>query len=125
MQSDEVAKLVATAKEYLWPAFGRDASFFGRPVSIVRSAEGRYIVDSFGHRLLEPNSAGGAVPLGFNLPELMAAVSDQMGNIATTTPSLFVPTEPVVWLAQKIATRSPGSLKYTIFGSNGTDANEA
>jgi len=125
MKSNEVANLVATAREYLWPAFGRDASFFGRPVSIVKSAEGRHIVDSFGHRLLEPNSAGGAVPLGFNLPELMAAVSDQMKNIANTTPSLFVPTEPVVWLARKIAAISPGSLKYTIFGSNGTDANEA
>jgi len=124
MKSDEVDKLVATAKEYLWATFGRDASFFGRPVSIVKSAEGRHIIDSFGNRFLEPNSSGGAVPLGFNLPELMEAMSQQMKNITNTTPSLFVPTEPIVWLAEKIAARSPGSLKYTMFSSNGTDANE-
>ncbi len=124
MGSSEADKLVSAAKEYLWPAFGRDASFFGLPVSIVKSAAGRHIVDSFGNRLLETNSSGGAAPLGYNLPELMEAVSNQMKNIINTTPSLFVPTEPLVWLAEKIAARSPGNMKYTIFCSNGTDANE-
>ncbi len=125
MKSTDVEKLVATAKKYLWPAFGRDASFFDRPVSIIKSAEGRHFTDSFGNRLLEPNSSGGAAPLGYNLPELMQAVSEQMGLIINTTPSLFAPTEPVVWLAEEIARISPGDLRYTIFGSNGTDANEA
>jgi adenosylmethionine-8-amino-7-oxononanoate aminotransferase len=124
MVATEVDKLVSAAKEYLWPAFGRDASFFGNPVSIIKSAEGRYIVDSFGNRLLETNSSGAAAPLGYNLPELLDAVIDQMKNIVHTTPSLFVPTEPLVWLAERIASLSPGSLKYTIFGSNGTDAND-
>jgi adenosylmethionine-8-amino-7-oxononanoate aminotransferase len=123
--NSEADKLVATAKEYLWPAFARDASFFGRPVSIVSSAQGRHFTDVFGNRLLDPNSSGGAVPLGWNLPELMDAMFAQMKKIANTTPSLFVPTEPVPLLAEKIAARTPGNLKYTIFGSNGTDANDA
>jgi adenosylmethionine-8-amino-7-oxononanoate aminotransferase len=58
--SSNSTKLFATAKKYLWPTFGRDASFFGKPVSIVKSAQGRHIVDSFGNRLLETNSSGGA-----------------------------------------------------------------
>ena len=120
----EVEKLVSTAKEYLWPAFGRDASFFDLPVSLIRAGEGRYIIDSFGKRLLETNSCGAAANLGFNLPELMEAVSDQMNKIINTTPNQFAPTEPVVWLAEKLAAISPGSLKYTIFSSNGSDANE-
>lgn len=124
MKSDEIDKLVSTAKEYLWPAFGRDASFFGHPVSIIRSGQGRHIVDSFGNRLLETYSCSGGVPLGFNLPEIMEAVFDQMKRIINTTPYLFAPTEPVVWLAEKIASMSPGSLKHTIFGCNGTDAND-
>jgi adenosylmethionine-8-amino-7-oxononanoate aminotransferase len=124
MKSDEIDKLVSTAKEYLWPAFGRDASFFGHPVSIIRSGQGRHIVDSFGNRLLETYSCSGGVPLGFNLPEIMEAVFDQMKRIINTTPYLFAPTEPVIWLAEKIASMSPGSLKYTIFGCNGTDAND-
>ena len=54
----------------------------------------------------------------------MEAVSSQMKKILNTTPNLFAPTEPVVWLAEKLASISPGNLKYTIFSSNGTDANE-
>ncbi len=53
----------------------------------------------------------------------MKAVSEQMNRIINTTP-LFAPTEPVVRLAEKIAHISPGDLRYTIFSSNGTDANE-
>jgi len=74
--------------------------------------------------MLETNSCGAAASLGFNLPELVAAVSGQMKKIINTTPNLFAPTEPVVWLAEKLAAISPGSLKYTIFSSNGSDANE-
>ena len=124
MKSGEVDKLISTAKAYLWPAFGRDASFFDLPVSLIRIGEGRHIIDSFGNRLLETNSCGAAASLGFNLPELVAAVSGQMKKIINTTPNLFAPTEPVVWLAEKLAAISPGSLKYTIFSSNGSDANE-
>ena len=124
MEPERVEKLVSTAKEYLWPAFGRDASFFDLPVSLIDSGEGRYITDSFGNRLLETMSCGAAASLGFNLPELMEAVSVQMKKILNTTPNLFAPTEPVVLLAEKLAAISPGSLKYTIFSTNGSDANE-
>lgn len=124
MKSNDADKLVSTAKEYLWPAFGRDASFFGLPVSLISSGEGRHIVDIFGNRLLETNSCGAAASLGFNLPELMEAVFNQMNKLISTTPNLFAPTEPVVWLAEKLAAITPGSLKHTIFSSNGSDANE-
>ena len=124
MKPEGVDRLVSTAKEYLWPAFGRDASFFDLPLSLIKSGEGRYVTDSFGNRLLETMSCGAAASLGFNLPELVEAVFDQIKKIINTTPNLFAPTEPVVWLAEKLASISPGSLKYTIFGSNGSDANE-
>jgi len=119
-----VDKLVATAKEYLWPAFGRDSAFFDLPMSLISAGEGNYIIDSFGNRLLETNSCGAAASLGFNHPVLMAAMKKQMDRIANTTPNLFAPTEPVVWLSEKLAQISPGSLKYTIYSSNGSDANE-
>jgi len=119
-----VEKLVATAKEYLWPAFARDASFFDSPLSIMKSAEGNYITDSFGNRLLETNSCGAASSLGFNHPVLLEAMNAQMKRIVNTTPNQFAPTEPVVWLSEKLAAISPGDMKYTIYSSNGSDANE-
>jgi len=74
MKPAEAQKLVEIAKEYLWPAFARDATFFGKTASIIESGEGRHFTDIFGNRLLEPNSCGGAAPLGFNVPELVDAM---------------------------------------------------
>ena len=119
-----LGKLIATAKEYVWPAFGRDSTFFDLPVSIVSAGEGNYVIDCYGNRLLETNSCGAAASLGFNHPALLAAMKEQMDKITMTTPNLFAPTEPVVWLSEKLAQISPGSLKYTIYSSNGSDANE-
>ena len=125
MKKSEAEELVATAKEYMWPAFARDSSYWGRPGSIVESAEGRHFVDIFGSRLLESNSCGGGASLGFNVPELMDAMINQMKKLCTTTPQFFSPAVPVPLLARKIAQIGPTGMKYTIFSSNGTDANEA
>jgi adenosylmethionine-8-amino-7-oxononanoate aminotransferase len=54
----------------------------------------------------------------------MEAIADEMKKLTNQAP-LLVGTPPAVLLAEKIASISPGSLKYTIFGSNGTDANDA
>lgn len=125
MKPAEVEKLVEIAKKHLFPTFARDASVFGKPASIIESGEGRHFTDIFGNHLLEPNSCGGAAPLGFNLPELVDAMIAQIKRINVTTPSFFSPTVPVPLLAQKIAEIGPKGMNYTIFGSNGTDANEA
>jgi adenosylmethionine-8-amino-7-oxononanoate aminotransferase len=125
MKRSEAEKLVEIAKEYMWPTFARDSSYWGRPLSIIESAEGRHVVDIFGNRLIESNGCGGAAPLGFNLSELMDAVIAQLKKINTTTPQFFSPCVPVPLLAQRIAEIGPEGMKYTIFSSNGTDANEA
>jgi putrescine aminotransferase len=48
----------------------------------------------------------------------------QIKKAASPGPSMFAPTPPLILLAEKLASISPGNMKYTIFGSNGTDANE-
>jgi hypothetical protein len=45
-----LAELIATAKEYVWPAFGRDSTFFDLPLSLISAGEGNYVIDSFGNR---------------------------------------------------------------------------
>ena len=124
MKPDEADRLVLIAKEYYWPAFGRDASFLGRPASIFESGEGSFCTDIFGNRLLDAETTASASYLGFNPPEVVAAMADEMKKITNQAP-LLVNTPPSILLAEKIASISPGDLKYTIFGSNGTDANDA
>lgn len=124
MSASESEVLISKAKQYLWPHFGNDATFFDRPMSIIRSAEGRTVTDVLGNRYLESNSCGTANVLGFNLPEIMEAIYEQTKRIANATPNAFAPTEPLVLLAEKIASLYPNNLPYTIFSCNGTDANE-
>ena len=124
MKPDEADRLVSIAKEYYWPAFGRDASFLGRPASIFECGEGCFVTDIFGNRLLDAEASASASYLGFNPPEVLEAMTDEMKKLTNQAP-LLVNTPPSILLAEKIASISPGNLKYTIFGSNGTDANDA
>ena len=59
METNEIAELVTAAKEYYWPHFAHDASWFDLPASIIDLAEGPYMVDIQGRRLLDTLSAGG------------------------------------------------------------------
>ena len=124
MKLKEAERLVSIAKEYYWPAFGRDALSLGLPASIFESGKGSFCTDIFGNRLLDSEMTASASYLGFNLPEIMEAIADEMKRLTNQAP-LLVTTPPAILLAEKIASISPGSLKYTIFGSNGTDANDA
>jgi adenosylmethionine-8-amino-7-oxononanoate aminotransferase len=120
---DEAEKLVGLAKEYYVSGFGRGEDFYGRPGSIIESADGHYAIDIFGNRLLDTETCASACYLGFGRPEVMDALKAEMARMPSTTP-LFVPTAPLLRLGEKLASISPGNLKYSVFGANGTDATE-
>lgn len=120
---DDAAQLVGLAREYYVSGFGRGGDFFGRPGSIIESADGHYAVDIFGNRLLDTETCASACYLGFGRPEVMAALRAEMDRVPSTTP-LFVPTAPLLRLGEKLAQISPGNLKYSVFSANGTDAAE-
>ncbi|MEE9612615.1 MAG: aminotransferase class III-fold pyridoxal phosphate-dependent enzyme [Desulfatiglandales bacterium] len=124
MEAKEVANIVSTAKEYYWPHFAHDASWFDLSTSIIASAEGPYMVDLQGNRLLDVSSAGGPYILGANHPEVMEAMFKQLKKVPGPCAPSFASTPALILLAEKLASISPGNMKYTIFSSNGTDANE-
>jgi len=123
MRQDEAEQLVGLAREYYVSGFGRGEDFYGKPGSIIESADGHYAVDIFGNRLLDTETCASACYLGFGRAEIMGALKAEMDRIPSTTP-LFVPTAPLLRLGEKLASISPGNLKYSIFGANGTDATE-
>ena len=81
MKPDEAERLVSIAKEYYWPAFGRDASSLGLPGSFFESGRGSFATDIFGNCLLDSEMAASANYLGFNLPEVMEAITDEMKRL--------------------------------------------
>ncbi|MFW6057138.1 MAG: aspartate aminotransferase family protein [Chloroflexota bacterium] len=115
--------LVGLAQRFYVSGFGRGEEFHAGKGAIIASADGNYATDIWGNRLFDTESCASACYLGFGLPTIMRAVRDEMDRIPSTTP-LFVPTAPLLRLAEKIATLSPGDLTYSVFGTNGTDATE-
>ena len=115
--------LTRLAREYYVSGFAKGRSYYDKPGSIIASTEGNYAIDVLGNRLFDTESCASASYLGFGLPEVMDALKSELARIPSTTP-LFVPTEPLLRLAEKLASLSPGDLKYSIFECNGTDATE-
>jgi len=111
------------AQEFYLSGSARTGSYYEKPGAIIVSTEGNYATDISGNRLFDTETCASSFYLGFRLPEVMDALRDQITRVPSTTP-LFVPTPPLLRLAEKLASLSPGDLKYSIFGSNGSDATE-
>jgi taurine-pyruvate aminotransferase len=111
------------AKSYVWPIFGKDPSFFDETASIAVSAEGPYVTDIDGNRFIDAWACATAATLGYNHPRIVEAMTRQMSAMVQNAGS-WPANLPQVQLAEKIASLTPGSLQYSIFACNGTDANE-
>ncbi len=123
MAHHEAQSLVDIARNYYLSGFGRGPEFYEMPGSIVASVDGHYGIDVFGNRFLDTEMTASASYLGFGRREVIDALVAEMGRVPSTTP-LFVPTPPVLRLAEKLASLTPGNLKYSLFGVTGSDAIE-
>jgi len=114
---------VAAAKGHLWGSFGKDPSYFDLPGSIIASAEGSTVVDIEGDSFVDSWSCACAATLGYNHPQVVEAMREQMSSIVQN-PTGWPASTVQVELAEQIASLTPDPLEYTIFSCNGTDANE-
>ncbi len=93
------------------------------PLVVVR-AEGHYLIDDRGRRLFDGTSALWCNLLGHRVPEIDAAVAEQLGRFAHTT--LLGTTHPgVAELARRLVEIAPTGLNHVFFSDNGATAVEA
>ncbi len=85
-------------------------------------AEGSFLYDAAGRRMLDFTSGQMAAILGHSHPEIVATVREQIGRLDHTFSSMI--SAPVVDLAEGLAEMVPG-LPRSIFLSTGGEANEA
>jgi adenosylmethionine-8-amino-7-oxononanoate aminotransferase len=90
---------------------------------IVDRAEGRYLIDVEGRRYLDAISSLWVTTLGHQVPELDAAVVDQLGRVAHST-MLGNGNRIVVELAEALAAVVPVSGPHFLFASDGAAAVE-
>lgn len=115
---DPAAEIVRLKAEYLMPcAF----HFYQRP-PVFAAAEDCELIDTAGRRYLDLFSGVTVVNAGHCNREIAAAVTAQAQRLDHTT-SIYL-TEPVVRLAERLASIMPSGLKRSFLCVSGAEANE-
>lgn len=85
--------------------------------------EGIYLFDADGRRILDGTAGAGNAILGHGQQRIAQAMADQAGELAYSFSAFF--TNPVAeQLAERIAARAPGDLRWAYFVSGGSEAIE-
>src|SRR5438093_9997831 len=107
----------------VWHGFTQMASYVENAPIIVDRAEGRELIDVDGRRYLDAISSLWVNTLGHRVPELDAAVREQLDRVAHTT-MLGNGNRVVVELAEALAAVVPVERPHFLFASDGATAVE-
>lgn len=110
-------------KEYVNPYLGNLLEQINMDKRFVRG-EGCYLYDETGRQYLDFVAAYGALPFGFNPPEIWAALGEVQQSME---PSFVQPSalEAAGELAERLIAVAPEGMRYATFTNSGTEAVEA
>ncbi|MGH7563935.1 MAG: aspartate aminotransferase family protein [Gemmatimonadota bacterium] len=103
---------------YLWDAVIR---YYETPLPLARG-RGHFLYDFDGNEYLDFFGGILTVSVGHCHPTVTKAIQDQAGTLVHS--STLYPTAPIVELAGKIASLTPGDLTKSFFTNSGTEADE-
>ena len=110
--------------EHVWHPFTQMREYLAAEPLVVERAEGNYLIDDRGRRLFDGTSALWCNLLGHRVPEIDAAVAEQLRKFAHTT--LLGTTHPgVAELARRLVEIAPSGLNHVFFSDSGATAVEA
>jgi adenosylmethionine---8-amino-7-oxononanoate aminotransferase len=107
----------------VWHGFTQMASYLDNEPVIVEAAEGRELIDVEGRRYLDAISSLWVTTLGHRVPELDAALRDQIDRVAHST-LLGNGNRTVIELAEALAAVVPVDGPHFLFASDGAAAVE-
>lgn len=91
---------------------------------IVTHADGCYITDGEGNRILDGMAGLWCVNVGYGRDELVEVAAEQMRELPFYNTFFKTVTPPTVLLAQKIAGLTGGKLQHVFFNASGSEAND-
>ena len=100
-----------------WSEFSED-SF---DMTQVSSADGIYLYDAHGNKLIDGPGGMWCVNIGYGRKEMADAISQQIMNMTYSSP-WFTTNEPAAMLAKVITEKTPGDLNRVFFSNGGSDA---
>ena len=107
----------------VWHGFTQMAAFEGATPMVVDDGAGRELVDTEGNHYLDAISSLWVNTLGHRVPELDAAIVDQLAKVAHST-MLGNGNRVVIELAEHLASVVPVDRPHFLFGSDGAVAVE-
>lgn len=118
------ADLLARDAAAVWHPFTQHARWLDDDPVVVDRAEGMHLWDVDGRRYLDGNSSLWVNVHGHAVPELDAAITDQLRRVDHTT-FLGSTHEPGVELAERLLATAPAGLTRAFFGGDGASSVEA
>lgn len=116
--------LQARDKEHHLHPFTNHDEMHASGTHIITHAEGCYVFDSEGRKLLDGLAGLWCVNVGYSRSEIVDAVHAQMKRLPYYCSFFNTTTEPAIQLADRLGKLAPGRLQYTQFSGSGSEANE-
>src|SRR5262249_53777720 len=89
----------------------------------VERGKGVWLWDSEGRDYIDGSSGAMTASIGHGVPEITAAITAQLENVAFTYRTQFT-NEPAERLAERLAELAPGELNQVFFVNSGSEASE-
>ena len=109
------------AAHHLHPFTDHKALHSGH-IRVITSADGIFLQDADGNRLLDGMAGLWCVNAGYSRPELAAAAAAQMAKLPYYNTFFKTTTQPVTSLAQRLAAITPDGLNHAFFACSGSEA---
>ncbi len=120
----ETARWRALDRRHHLHPFTNHAELAGRDVRVITRAEGCWLWDSEGNRILDGMSGLWCVNVGYGRAELVEAARRQMAELPYYNTFFQSTTAPAVELAARLAGIAPAGLDRVFFTNSGSEAND-
>ena len=91
---------------------------------VITRAEGVWLTDSEGHRIVDGMAGLWCVNIGYGRTELADVAARQMRELPYYNTFFHTTHVPAIALAQKLAELAPGDLNHVFFAGSGSEAND-
>ena len=109
---------------HLWTHKTQDHPWLTDEDLLIDRAEGVWVWTQRGKKLMDAFAGLAVVNVGHGRREIAEAIAEQTVRLAYYPTTRQFSNRPAAELAAKLATLTPGDLKYTMFAVSGSEANE-
>lgn len=122
--TDQLSQLQSLDEKHHIHPFTDQGDLNDRGTRVVTKAEGVYLWDANGHKLLDGMAGLWCVNVGYGRKELAQAAYDQMMELPYYNSFFQCTTPPTIKLAEKLAEVAPDHINNVFFTGSGSDSND-